>query len=105
RHEISQPTRGDLPAHIQQGLSMTDLHTVTAELAQAQADLALLQRLTTAAERVERLTADHAKAQAAHDKAAEDAAAAAREARFNGLSNFRVSDITPADARDSGLTH
>lgn len=76
---------------------MNDLHTIAAELAEAQADLALFQRLTSAPDRVKRLTADHAKAQAAAEKAEAQRVAAEREARFKNLSNIRVTDISGAE--------
>lgn len=72
----------------------TDITTLAAELAEARADLAHWERLTSAADRVKALVAAHEKARAAHDRAAAAEAKAASEARFSGLSNLRVTENT-----------
>lgn len=68
----------------------TDLNNIASKLEAAKADLALYERLTSAADRVKALTAAFDKARTAQAKADEAAAKEAAEARFNGLSNIRV---------------
>lgn len=70
---------------------MNDVTTLTRQLEEAEADLALYQRLTTSEERVKVLTRDLQIAKEAEAKAEEAEAKAAHEARFKGLSNIRVS--------------
>lgn len=67
-----------------------DLNTIAADLEAAKADLALLERLTSAAERVNVLTTAFDKARTAQAKADEASAKEAAEARFKGLANIRV---------------
>lgn len=81
-------------------LSLTEIET---QLAAAQADLALFQRLSGAAGRVTRLTAEHDKAKAAHDKADAEKAKAAEEARFAGLRDLRITE-TPGSKSSSVLS-
>ncbi|WP_137754264.1 hypothetical protein [Sphingopyxis sp. L1A2A] len=81
----------------------TNLNTLAAELADAKADLAHWERLTTAADRVKALSASFDKARAAQIKAEEAEAKAASEARFNGLSNIRVTENTGLAACSGGV--
>lgn len=67
-----------------------DLNDIAAELADAKADLAQWERLTSAADRMKALVASYDKAKAAQAKADETAAKEAAEARFKGLSDLRV---------------
>lgn len=83
---------------------MTDslsLNEIEIQLADAQADLALFQRLSDAADRVEVLTVAHDKAKAAHDKAEADKAKADEEARFAGLRDLRITETT--DSKSPGV--
>lgn len=67
-----------------------DTNTIAADLATAEQDFALWQRLTSAESRVTQLRKDYAKAKAADDRANAAAAKEADAARFAGLSNIRV---------------
>lgn len=75
----------------------TDLRTLAAELDEARQDVALLERLKAAPDRLKRLTASYGKAALAHEKIKAAAEKAASEARFKGLSDIRVTDTTPGD--------
>lgn len=74
-----------------------NLRTLAAELDEARQDVALLERLKAAPDRLKRLTADYGKAVAAHEKIKAAAEKAASEARFKGLSDIKVTDTTPRD--------
>lgn len=65
---------------------------IETQLAEAQADLALYERLTGAADRVKRLTAINDKAATMREKAEAGKAEAAAEARFAGLSNLSITE-------------
>lgn len=67
-----------------------DIETIAAELAEAKADVALLQRLNAADRRAAALQKQYDRALAAQDAALEKAAEEARRSRFDGLSNLRV---------------
>jgi len=73
------------------------LTRINADLAEAQQDLALLERLKAAPDRVKRLTADQARAVKERDAAATAEQKASAEARFKGLSDLRVVDTTPEE--------
>ena len=81
-------------------LSLPEIET---QLAAALADLALYERLTGAADRVKRLTAEQGEATAARDKAEADRAKAAEEARFAGLRDLRITE-TPGSKSSSVLS-
>lgn len=76
------------PAHT----SAANLDRITADLAAAQADADLLERLKSAGDRLKRLTAEHDKAAADHRKAVASEAKAAEANRFAGISNIRVAE-------------
>jgi hypothetical protein len=73
-------------------IAAADLARIAAELASAQEDAALLARLQSAHDRVNRLTADHAKATKELDKARADEAKAAKAARFAGIADLAVNE-------------
>lgn len=69
-----------------------DLERISTDLHDAQTDLALLERLKSAQDRVTRLTAEQAKAIKERDKAVAAEAKAAKDARFAAISNVRVTE-------------
>ena len=73
------------------------LARVSANLAEAEQDLALLERLKSAGDRVKRLTADKEKAVKDRDAALATERKVREAARFGGLSDLRVLDATPAE--------
>ncbi len=79
-------------------LSLPEMET---QLAAAQADLALYERLTDAAARVKTLTAARDKALAANAKAEADRVRAAEETRFAGLRDLRITEIP--DSKSPGV--
>jgi len=81
---------------------MNTLTTVAAELEAAKADLAMYERLTSAKERVARLSRNYEAAQAEHEKQKAADAEAAHEAQFAGLRSIRVTDTTGVDAAAGG---
>ena len=80
----------------------TDLDRIATDLAAAQEDVALLERLKSATDRVARLTADQEKASKARDKALAVEAKEQDAARFAGLSNVAVTE-SPETIRESVL--
>lgn len=68
-----------------------DIERITADLEQAHADIALLERLKSATGRVSRLTTELEKAKAARTKALTAEAKANDERRFASISNVSVS--------------
>lgn len=81
----------------------TDLNTLAADLEAAKADLALWEKLTSAADRVKALTAAFDKARAAHDKAQAAQEKADREASYAGVTDVRVSGGIDHGACSGGL--
>lgn len=80
-------------------LSATDsLFRIMKELAEAQKDVAQLERLSTAKERVTRLTAEQANAVIDQDAELAQEAATIEAARFSGFSSIEVLDRDPADS-------
>lgn len=71
-------------------IAAAELARITAELDDARADVALLERLKSATDRVARLTAEHQKATAARAKALAAEAKANDERRFAGISDVSV---------------
>jgi hypothetical protein len=71
-------------------IAADDLERVAAELTDAQADLDLLKRLKSAADRVARLTAERGKATKERDKALAAEAKAAEATRFAHISDIQV---------------
>lgn len=67
-----------------------DLEQISAELEEAQADVAMLERLKSSVDRVKRLSIEHGKASAARDKAIASEAKAIEAERFAGIGNVRV---------------
>lgn len=83
---------------------MTDtisLASLTEQLAEAQADLALSHRLKSAQARAKDLIAQCEKAQAEHEAAQVANAKAAQDARFAGLKNLAIVEV--ADPNGPGL--
>jgi hypothetical protein len=76
-------------------IAAAELERITVELNEANADLALLERLKSAADRVKRLTAEQDKATKSRDKAVAAEAKAADDARFAGISDVQVTCNTP----------
>jgi len=77
-------------------LSTTEnLFRIMAELGEAQQDVALLERLSTAQVRVDRLTGEQATAVAAQDAELAAEATATNEARFANYGVITVADKTP----------
>jgi hypothetical protein len=77
---------------------MTDtLQNLHAQLDAARQDVALLQRLMSAEDRVKNLTAEYDKAKTAHEKAEAAKAKAANEAQFAGLRNLKITEL-PGDS-------
>jgi hypothetical protein len=77
-----------------------DLARIAAELEEARTDLALLERLKSANDRVTRLTAEQDKATKSRDKALAAQAKAEKEARFAGISDVHVSE-SPETMREN----
>ena len=69
-----------------------ELDRIAAELIEAQADLDLLERLKSAADRVARLTAEHEKGTKALAKAKATEAKAAEASRFAHISDINVTE-------------
>lgn len=78
------------------------LTTIETELAAAQSDLALHERINTAKARVSQLTKEYEQAKSAHERAEAERAANAAEARFEGFDGIRVADKSKPD---DGLLH
>jgi hypothetical protein len=74
-----------------------DLGRISLELAEARADVALLERLKSANDRVARLTSEQEKAIRARDKALAAEAKAEEASRFANISNVSVTDNVPAE--------
>jgi hypothetical protein len=74
-----------------------DLERIDADLEIALADVALLERLKSAQDRVARLTAEQEKATKARDKALAAEAKAHQDARFAGLVDVQITDKTPEE--------
>jgi len=72
-----------------------DLERIEADLEIALADVALLERLKSAQDRVARLTAEQDKTTKAKDKALTAEAKAHQDRRFAGLQDVSVDDRTP----------
>jgi hypothetical protein len=83
-------------------MAAADLERITVELDVAREDLALLERLKSAQDRLNRLTADHAKATKELDKARAADAKAAKAARFAGISDLTVTE-SPDTVREHVL--
>ena len=77
-----------------------NLARIAAELEEARADVALLERLKSANDRVTRLTTEQEKATKARDKALAAQAKAEKEARFAGISDVGVSE-SPETVREN----
>jgi hypothetical protein len=71
-------------------IAAADLERIAAELTDAQADLDLLDRLKSAADRVARLTAEQGKATKERDRALAAEAKAAEATRFAHISDVQV---------------
>ena len=71
----------------------TDVTRISDELEEAQMDLALLERLKNAPDKVKRLIAEQEKAIAAHKKAVDALNRAKKDARFVGLGEITVRDL------------
>lgn len=74
-----------------------ELSAITADLEEARKDMALLERLKSAADRVTRLTAEQTKTVTARDAALVTEAKVKQEARFAGIEQVEVTDNTPND--------
>jgi hypothetical protein len=72
-----------------------ELSSITTELEAARADMALLERLKSAADRVSRLSAEHDKATAALNAAKVREAKAKEDARFAGIEHLAIDDTSP----------
>lgn len=83
---------------------MTNLETIAASLEQARQDLEMAERLASAEERVSSLEKAYAAAEEDAEAARAEALKAEQEARFAGLSNIKVSNVTPP-ASGKGLLH
>jgi hypothetical protein len=66
---------------------------ISAELEEARADMTLIDRLKSAADRVKRLSGEQDKAIAARNKALAAEAKAKQEARFAGISDMRITCV------------
>lgn len=73
-------------------IAAAELERITAELTEARADVAMLERLKSANDRVARLTAEQEKAIKARDKALAAETKANDERRFASISNVSVTD-------------
>ena len=69
---------------------MTDLNTLATALAEAEADLALAERIATATERVAKLKEEYTAAETEALRVQAQRAAEAAEARFAGISDIRI---------------
>jgi hypothetical protein len=76
-------------------LATAELERITVELAEAREDVALLERLKSAVDRVSRLAAEQDKAIKARDKALAAEAKAEEQSRFGGINDLVVTDNTP----------
>ncbi|MBA3678494.1 MAG: hypothetical protein H0W74_14020 [Sphingosinicella sp.] len=76
----------------------SNLFRVMQELSEAQADVALLERLKGAEARVKRLTAEQQTAVAEQDAAMTAEAEAAEAAKFQGFTDITVKDKRPAES-------
>lgn len=74
-----------------------ELASINAELEAAREDMALLERLKSAADRVTRLSVEQDKKLAAHRAALAAEAEAKVDARFAGISDVDVTDSTPME--------
>ena len=90
------------PSINRSGIIAVDLTRINAELEAAREDVALLERLKSAQDRVNRLTAEQAKAVREHDKALAAEAKAAKAARFASISNVLVTEH-PDTVREHAL--
>ncbi len=77
--------------------------SITAELAAANADVALLQRLKDAEANADRLTAELATAQDSAAKVQADTNNAKRQEAFARIRNMTITAITPSDNPNAGL--
>ena len=77
--------------------------SITAELAAANADVALLQRLKDAEANADRLTAELATAQDSAAKVQADANNVKRQEAFARIRNMTITAITPSDNPNAGL--
>jgi len=73
-------------------IAAANLDRIASELREAEADVALLERLKSATDRVNRLTAEHAKAIKEQDKAAAADVKEAKSARLAGISDVTVTE-------------
>jgi hypothetical protein len=73
-------------------IAAADLARITAELDVAHEDVALLERLKSAQDRVNRLTTDQAKATKERDRALAAEAKAAKASRFAHISDVRITE-------------
>ena len=83
-------------------IAAANLVRITDELAEAEADFALLERLKSAQDRVHRLTAEQAKAIKEHERALAADAKADKAARFADISDVYVTE-NPETARENVL--
>lgn len=72
-----------------------ELSSITAELDVARADMALLERLKSAADRVSRLTIEQEKTNVALEAAKAREGKANEDARFAGITELTITDRTP----------
>ena len=75
-----------------------DIERITADLELANTDVALLERLKSAKDRVTRLTGELEKATAARTKALTSEAKANEDRRFAGISNVVITDAEPNES-------